>query len=54
MTPLFAATLASQAGATLQDEVAMEQAEGGVRATQQVGPAFTPTQGRMCIAGSWY
>eukprot|EP00731_Ephydatia_muelleri_P028749 Em0020g393a len=45
MTPLFAATLASQTGMTQQDEAVPEPAEGGgIRATQQAGLAFTPTQ----------
>ena len=43
MTPLFAATLASQPGQT-QSEAYSGTGEGMLRATQQA-MAFTPTQG---------
>ena len=43
MTPLFAATLASQPGQT-QSEAYSGMGEGMLRATQQA-VAFTPTQG---------
>ena len=52
MTPLFAATLASQTGMTQQGGEAAAEV-GGVRATQQVGLAFTPTQGKTLCACVW-
>jgi len=45
MTPMFAATLASQAGGTqIEQSVGGSLEPGGLRATQQ-NLAFTPTQG---------
>ena len=44
MTPLFAATLASQPGQTQMEQSVGTTSDGGIRATQQ-NLAFTPTQG---------
>lgn len=48
MTPLFAATQASQAGQTQMGSQSLSggMADGGLRATQQ-SLAFTPTQGEL-------
>ena len=48
MTPLFAATLASQPGETQMEQSVGATSDVGVRATQQ-NLAFTPTQG-TCVS----
>ena len=49
MTPLFAATQASQPGGTQMDQsLGSGMASGALRATQQA-MAFTPTQGYIIV-----